>query len=292
MTDLMLSGEGLTAHICTCGAELIHFEHAEHGSLLWNGDARWWDRRSPILFPVVGRCAGDRIRVGGETYPMPLHGFAHSLEFEVVEQERDRCRLRLRDSDATRLHYPFAFSLEISYRLDDSALRVEAIVHNPTGSVLPASFGFHPGFRWPLAAGVAKESHVLVFEADEELDVSRARAGLIGPDIETMALEGRALALSEDLFDEGAMVIKRLASRRVRLSAPDAPLAVEVGFRNLPSLGIWMRPSADFLCIEPWAGHGDPAGFAGDLSDKPGIVSIAPGASASFGMEVAVLGKP
>lgn len=285
--DVHLISDNLAARISSFGAELVGLAHRNHGEILWPGDALWWERSSPILFPVVGRCAGDRIRVGTASYPMPLHGFAHSMEFAVVERGPDRCLLRLRDTPATRRHYPFAFELDLAYRLGSESLSVESTVRNPGGSVLPVSFGFHPGFRWPLAPDIAKETHVLVFDADDRLHVSRARDGLIQPGSSPVELRDRVLPLSERLFDQGAMVLTSPRSRNIRFAAPGAPFAIDVGFRDLSSLGLWMKPGAGFLCIEPWAGHADPAGFDGDIFDKPGIVAIAPGAQASFSMTIA-----
>lgn len=286
--ELLLRSGPTEARISSFGAELTGLCHRDHGDLLWRGDARWWDRSSPILFPVVGRSANDRIRVGETSYPMPLHGFAHSMEFKVVEREADRCLLRLADSPATHLHYRFAFVLDIAYVLTCEVLSIEATVRNPGGTILPASFGFHPGFRWPLLSGLAKDSHRLVFDTDEQLEVFRARNGLILPEGSVLDVEGGVLPLSERLFDEGAMVLTSLRSRRVRFEAPGAPLAIKVGFRNLPSLGIWMKPGADFLCVEPWAGHADPEGFDGDIFARPGIVPIAPGEMAAFAMDIAI----
>jgi galactose mutarotase-like enzyme len=287
--DVQLVSDKLAARVSPVGAELVGLSHRDHGQLLWQGDPIWWTRSSPVLFPVVGRCASDRIRIGTDSYPMPLHGFAHSNEFAVVESGPDRCVLRLGDSPATRLHYPFAFELDIAYRLGDENLSVEAIVRNPGGSVLPFSFGFHPGLRWPLSKDVAKEAHVLVFDADDRLDVCRARDGFLLPGSSALELRDGVLPLSERLFDQGAMVLMAPRSRRIRFAAAEAPYAIDVGFRNLPSLGLWMKPGAGFLCIEPWAGHADPAGFAGDIFDKPGILAVAPGADASFAMDIAVI---
>lgn len=288
--ELLLRSGRLEARISSFGAELTGLSHRDHGDLLWRGDARWWDRSSPILFPVVGRCADDRISVGGKSYPMPLHGFAQSMEFEVVEQAQDRCLLRLADTPATHVHYPFQFVLDLAYRLTGEGLSVEAKVRNPGVAALPASFGFHPGFRWPLIPGLAKEDHRLVFAADDRLDVFRARNGLILPESSVLDVKYGVLPLSERLFDSGAMVLKSLRSRHVRFDAPAPSLAIEVGFRNLSSLGIWMKPGADFLCIEPWAGHGDPDGFEGDIFAKPGILPIAPGEAATFAMDIAIRG--
>jgi galactose mutarotase-like enzyme len=54
-------------------------------------------------------------------------------------------------------------------------------------------------------------------------------------------------------------------------------------------LGIWQKPGAHYLCIEPWQGIADPVGFEGDLRDKPGVVSLPPGEARSFRMDVTVV---
>ena len=45
-----------------------------------------------------------------------------------------------------------------------------------------------------------------------------------------------------------------------------------------PSLGLWARRGAPYVCIEPWHGFDDDHAVSGELVDKPGIVSLAPGA--------------
>ena len=56
----------------------------------------------------------------------------------------------------------------------------------------------------------------------------------------------------------------------------------------MPHLGIWTKPGAPFLCVEPWQGYAAPEGFAGELATKPGIVRLEPGASASYAMTIEV----
>jgi galactose mutarotase-like enzyme len=285
---IQLRSDPLEASISPFGAELVGLSHRSHGELLWRGDPRSWERQSPILFPVVGRCVGDVIRVGDRSFPMPLHGFAHGMMFETVAASPDRCSFVLTDSPATRRHYPFPFRLELDYALDAAALRIEARIVNTGGGILPASFGFHPGFRWPLADGVPKTAHKLVFDADDHLDVARAKDGLILTGTTRLDLAGGALPLDEALFADGAMVLHAPRSRGLRFVADGSPVALSLAWRNLPALGLWMRPGADFLCVEPWAGHGDPVGFTGDLFDKPGIILISEGETAVFGMDLAV----
>ena len=55
---------------------------------------------------------------------------------------------------------------------------------------------------------------------------------------------------------------------------------LRIDLENFPHLALWSRPPAPFLCIEAWTGHGDPVGFAGDISDKPSMLLLPPGARA------------
>ena len=57
---------------------------------------------------------------------------------------------------------------------------------------------------------------------------------------------------------------------------------------HTPMLGIWTKPGAGFLCIEPWAGIADPAGFTDDFHEKPGVVTVGPGGMHRFGMRITI----
>jgi galactose mutarotase-like enzyme len=50
-----------------------------------------------------------------------------------------------------------------------------------------------------------------------------------------------------------------------------------VEFPGFPELGIWAKPGAPFVCIEPWYGYADPEQPYGDLWNKPGIRKLAAG---------------
>ena len=54
-------------------------------------------------------------------------------------------------------------------------------------------------------------------------------------------------------------------------------------------LGIWTKPGARYLCIEPWHGIADPVGFSGEIWDKPGIDRLSPGEARAFTMRVTLV---
>ena len=270
-----IRGTGLSATVKADGAELCSLRDAAGRELLWQALPAW-PRHAPVLFPIVGRLKDDRLRHRGQEYRLTQHGFARDRRFAWAETSGASCRLVLQDDAATREIYPFAFRFAVEYVAAGDTLSVIYAVTNTGDEMLPASMGAHPAFNWPLAAGIAKDAHVLQFDADEPAPIRRARDGLIMAETFPTPIQGRVLKLSEALFAANAIILDRVASRSVRFTAPGAP-AIEVGWDGFPELGIWMPPGADFLCIEPWHGMASPVGFDGEFSDKPGLFILAPG---------------
>jgi galactose mutarotase-like enzyme len=286
-----LSTPALQAQISSTGAELVRLQDETGRDLLWSGDPAVWSGRSPLLFPIVGGVKNDRIRVDGVDYPLKRHGFARTSEFEVVEATSSLCQLCLRSSAATRQLYPFVFQLDLTYHADGARLIIIALVTNPGCQPLPVSFGFHPAFRWPLPDDGTKEAHEIRFERAEPAPIRRLKNGLIGREPHPTPVVGNRLSLREDLFLADALIFDRLISQSVIYGVP-GQRSIQVQFRNMPHLGIWTKPGADFMCIEPWHGYASPEDFDGDLTEKPGIVLISPGSTETFAMAIAIIGDP
>lgn len=293
MSDVELvtiSSGDLTARINPLGAELSSLADRQDREFMTDADPAFWSGHAPLLFPIVGGLNEGRYRLDGQEYELPRHGFARHSLFEVIETGESQARFRLSESAETRAAYPFAFELETAFRLDGATLHVEATVRNPGGEVLPFSFGYHPAFAWPLPGGAEKADHVIAFAESEPQPIRRVdpSTGLLLPDAVATPVEGHHLALDASLFEADAVIWNALTSRSLTFGAPGGS-QLSVGFPDTPMLGIWQKPGARFLCIEPWQGHADPLGFTGDFRDKPGIVQLAAGESRSFRMDVTVL---
>ncbi|HLN24921.1 MAG TPA: aldose 1-epimerase family protein [Patescibacteria group bacterium] len=269
-------GDGLTATIAADGAELCSLRDSRGEEMLWQAEAAW-PRHAPLLFPIVGKLKDDQLRHAGTTTRLTQHGFARDSRFTWVEQGPRSCRLRLEDSAETRAVYPFAFRFEVIYAVDDDRLNITYVIANPGTEVLPASAGAHPAFRWPLRDGIAKDAHWLEFAEAEPHPIRRLGPdGLLDATGFPSPVEGKILPLIESLFKISAIIIDQSASRSVRYCAPGAPV-IEVSWDGFFQLGLWMKPGAEFLCIEPWHGMTSPADFDGDFIDKPGLLLIPPG---------------
>lgn len=277
------------AQIDPLGAELQSLCDGEGREYMTDADPAFWTGHAPLLFPVIGSLAGDAYRYQGREYALPRHGFARRSRFAIGRQSEDAVTFTLEDSEATRAVYPFAFRLEMAFRLDGGTLHMAATVHNRGDGPMPFSFGYHPAFAWPLPDGGEKTGHRILFEKDEPAPVRRVTrdTGLLLPEGEPTPVMGRELLLHEDLFAADAMIWKDLASRALRYASPDGP-ALDIAFPDSPDLGLWQVPGAHYLCIEPWAGHADPLGFDGEITDKPGIILLPPGETRVFRMDVRV----
>ena len=283
---IRIASDRLSADVDPLGAELSHLRDADGRELMTDADPAFWTGRAPLLFPIVGRVNGDVLRIDGREHPMPKHGFARRSLFEVVEADDAHARFALTDTAQTRAAYPYAFRLEAAFRIEGATLSTEVSVGNRGDRAMPAQFGFHPAFAWPLPYGRPRPDHRLLFERDEPGTLrSITPDGFIAPDPRPSPVDGRELRLADALFERDALVWDPVASRALRYGASDGP-QLDIAFPDTPSLGVWTKPGARFVCVEPWQGHADPEGFSGEFRDKPGVVLVAPGEVRTFRMSV------
>ena len=284
-----LQSPDLMAAVDPLGAQLSLLQDRAGRDLLWNGDSAWWTGRAPVLFPVVGNLAGGHYRTRGREYALPRHGFARNRRFQLLSTAPASAAFQLSADADTRAVYPFDFALDLLFTLQGPTLLVTALVHNRDARTMPASLGFHPGLRWPLSAGSPRAGHYLEFDLEEPAPVRRLDGtGLVSPEVQATPVQSRRLMLADELFAQDALIFDALASRAVRYGAAEGP-RIQIAFPDARYLGVWSKPGAPFVCIEPWRGMADPAGFAGELAEKPGIFMVPPGGTASLTMAITLL---
>lgn len=285
---ITIASDRLTAAINPHGAELSSLKDADGRELMTDADPAFWTGRAPILFPVIGVTNGSVIRLDGREYPMAKHGFARHSDFAVVEQGADRLVLRLEDSAATQASYPFAFALDLAFTVEGATITLAATIANRGDRAMPAQFGFHPALAWPLPYGEPRSDHRIVFDADEPARLAViAPDGLIAAETRPSPLDGPTLALADALFENDALVWDPIVSQGVTYGAPAGP-TLRVAFPDTPRLGVWTKPGAHYVCIEPWHGIADPEGFAGDFRAKPGVFEVSAGESRAIMMSIAL----
>jgi galactose mutarotase-like enzyme len=272
-----IENDHLKIEVASAGAELKSIvKKKNRAQYIWNGSAEWWPRSAPVLFPIVGKLNNNAYQYQGKTYSLPQHGFARDQEFVVRSATNESIALRLTAQEDLMLQYPFPFTLTITYSLNESDLHISYEVANTGKSLQYFSIGAHPGFA--LAPGETLNDYYLEFEHAETASRYLLENGLFTGVTEPVLNNTNRLDIDEKLFLKDAIVFKNMKSTAVSLKSRKSAHALTYSFEGFPYFGIWSKPGAPFLCLEPWCGLADPVGFQGDLSIKEGITRLEPGA--------------
>lgn len=271
-----LKSSDLTVVVSARGAELQSILDGTGHEWLWQGGALW-PQRAPLLFPVIGTPGGGQIHWQGKAYSMPIHGFVSDADFQMGQVGQGEASFALRSSDRTRAMFPFEFELATRYAVDRSVLTQSVVIRNPSDTPVPLQFGLHPGFRLPREA---PGQPVVVFEKPEGSTIRMLQTGQLYQ-AEPSPLRDRALDLQGSTFDTGGILFAEVQSRRVWLGNRGGR-GLTFSFDGFPSLALWTKSTADYLCLEPWRGIPDTPDYRGDFGERAGTLFLAPGQDASF----------
>jgi len=277
---LVLENDYLRAEFVHKGAELQRLRYKPGGvELMWSGDAAFWGKHSPILFPIVGALKDNQYEYRGERYSLGRHGFARDRYFELVEHDTHSITFRLCDDADTLRVYPFQFDLRVSYALSEESLSCTYTVSNVSSEdPLLFSVGAHPAFSVPFRSEQDYRDYYIHFDRDSSLERYPLTAeGLIKSTPEVMELDEHKLALSKELFHQDALVFKHFKSKNITLGYAKEGLRIEMNIGNFPFLGIWAAKDAPFVCLEPWLGIADGVDHNQDFEKKEGVIRLAPG---------------
>jgi galactose mutarotase-like enzyme len=287
MANTRIGNEHVTVEVSPLGSEMQSIVTSDGRSWLWDGDAAFWNGRSPVLFPMVGRAPNDHVSIDGQRYPMGQHGFARRSEFELTDSGPDFCRFELRSSQASQSIYPFAFRLMLEHRVVGRAVSVTAEVSNLDHRPMPFGIGFHPAFVWPLPGCEGRE-HWVVLDNGGEPALVRLSGGLVKPDKLPSPFKAGELVLEQGLFTSDAMLFPEGAGAGLRYGAVDR--AIRFTWENLPNFALWSKPGAPFVCLEPWHGTAAEVGGSDDLAERPYGDVLGPGATGRYGFKVELVG--
>lgn len=262
---ITLSNTKISASINTLGAELIRLEK-ENQNYIWTIDEAFWNKTSPILFPIVGRLKNDSYSINEKTYELPRHGFARNFEFEVANQTENTVVFLLTENSETLKQYPFQFELRLKYELIENSLKISYSVLNKSQDIMPFSIGAHPAF----AIEDSFSDYSLQFNEAEEFVSYELENEQFSNSFRKINSENGQINLDYSLFEKDALVFKHLKSNKLTLSKKNQPY-LSVEFKDFPYLGIWTKPNAPFLCIEPWCGLADNINHNGNIYEKEGI---------------------
>ncbi|MFE3848418.1 aldose 1-epimerase family protein [Flavobacterium sp. LB3P45] len=256
----------LTATINSFGAELCSLKNKDNNEYIWEGNPEFWSKHSPVLFPIVGTLKNNSYQYNETVYNLSRHGFARDMEFKLIDKKEDSATFSLQSTEETLSAYPFQFELQIIYTVDNSNLSIEYKIMNNGNSKMAFSIGAHPAFALPGNF----ENYSIQFDKEQSLEYYLLENDLISNQTKKLEIQEGQIPLTYELFKNDALIFKILKSKSLTILENRNPF-LRVNFKDFPSLGIWTKMNAPFLCIEPWFGYSDTNENSGNLFEKEGI---------------------
>ena len=295
-----LRNSEMEVQVSSKGGELVSMKDADQTEYIWSGDATYWKRHAPQLFPCIGRLTNNQYRMDGALHEMGQHGFLRDYELTKVESEeqagaetvRDAAgqagakaetvtslHLQLQSDTSTRQLYDRDWTVDIFYSLCGKTLSVRFQVRNCDTRTMRFGYGIHPGFNVPLNPALRFEDYRLDFHevsTPKQMELTE-RYTISGAMHDYALAEGRYLPLQHSLFDHDAIILKDMP-HTVTLGSQKDEKKVTVTFPDMPYLGIWHAPETDapFVCIEPWSSLPSTDSVIDEFETKPDFITVEP----------------
>lgn len=273
-----LKSSKATAKIETKGAELISLKNTSGEEYVWQKNPDYWQKASPLLFPIVGNLDNNKINFSGKEYTIPKHGFAAMSEFKVINQTADMVELNFSYDAETLAMYPYKFSLTLTYTLTGEQISIDYTVQNVDDKPIDYSIGAHPGFNVPIGEGCF-EDYCLEFEKNEGSCTTYILDKLYFDPNNQIDLTkgGNVIDLDYSLFDSDAFVFDAINSKSLKLKSKKTGRGIQFDFKGFASIAFWtpIKKNAPFLCLEPWNGMAFRAGEDNHFEHKFGIKHLA-----------------
>jgi galactose mutarotase-like enzyme len=274
------------------GAELCKITSVKNNTeFMWDANPNVWGSFAPNLFPIIGALKNDTYIFNNQEYKLPKHGMVRNNDAVVLyEQTANSLTFKLTYSDATLKIYPFKFEFFITYKLINNNIEVLHTVKNVDDTPLYFSIGGHPAFKCPVFENEAYEDYFLEFQHIEnsKTHLINMDNGLISDKTKPIFNNTNKLTLTHDLFNEDALIFKDLKSKKVALKSKTHGEVLAVSYKDFPYLGIWAKPTGNYVCIEPWLGIADSEDTNQDFKTKEGIIKLEVGKTfeASYFIEI------
>jgi len=247
----------------------------------------------PFLAPFANRLDETAFYANGKKYafdmtlgnvrgPIPIHGFVTTTDqWQVVDVKADAnaawvtSRLEFSRQPAWMKQWPFAHTIEMTYRLQSGVLEVQTAITNQSAEAMPVSIGFHPYYQlsdsprdeWTL--GVGARTHWLLAQ-------NKVPTGETEP-IEKIFPSPQAASLRAADLDDVFGDLVRDGQGRATMSIVGRSQRLDLVLgANYRSVVIWAPKDRDFICVEPMAGITDAINLAQKGVYKE-LQTIAPG---------------
>jgi galactose mutarotase-like enzyme len=264
-----IENDFLTAEINDLGAELHSLISKQSGiEYIWQGNPAIWNGQSPLLFPIIGQLLDGKFIYNGNEYSLSKHGFARNSIFKIADSSSTGIFFSLQSNSSTLKMYPFDFELQVCFDLIGNDIQVTHKVINKDNGDMYFSIGAHPGFNCEIG-------DILEFSENETLKTERIDENAIIINEKFPLLENTSqIEITNEIFVNDALFLSGIKSSHITLKSPRHNREVRFNLGTAPFLGIWAKPGAPYVCIEPWYGINDDYQKKTDISKKRGIQKL------------------
>ncbi|WP_055436998.1 aldose 1-epimerase family protein [Lacinutrix algicola] len=273
-----LSNSILKIKVKPIGAELCEISSVKNKKqFMWHADPDVWGSFAPNLFPIIGALKDETYIYNGTKYNMPKHGFIrHSKDIKLIKETENSLSFSLTYNEDLLKIYPFKFEYIITYTLIDNTLDINYTIKNLDNKSIYFSIGGHPAFKCPLYKDENYTDYNLVFETEEtsKTHLLNTETGLVKNETKPIFNTKNSIQLKSDLFNNDALIFKDLKSRKVALVSDLHGEILNVTFKDFNYLGLWAKPNASYVCIEPWLGIADHENASQNITEKEGIIKL------------------
>lgn len=267
-----ISNSELRVNINPVGAEVQNMQDTATGrEYCWQGDAKWWSGRAPILFPIVGGMWNGVTRINGKKVAIPKHGIMRQRTWNVAKAEADSVRFEYISTVGDFAIFPFAYQLAVTYSLKGRKLVAEFEVKNLGNCDLWFQIGGHPSVALPDWKEENSVDGYLKLEGKPEY---LWRAGDQG------CLEAEKHPVPADADGLIPLCVETFANEALILDNHQVQAATVLDLEHRPVARVesdsacWLFWSpqgqhSPFVCCEPWFGLCDHQGFDGEFRERP-----------------------
>lgn len=251
----------LELKISNIGAEIKSFLNVQKQTeiILQQGNG-FWDNSCPILFPFIGQCYQNQYQYCGSVYPMPKHGFARQMQFELISSSATLAVFSLMQNEKTLELYPFNFNLTVSYILQEKQCVIRFSVTNPGPANLPFQLGYHPAFRFNI--NDLEKCHILFDHPETQIPY------LTNPQCFELT----------NIPKQGKSTYSMIYPHSDSLSLTTPEYRIKVYIKGFLRLALWRKtPDTPFICIEPQIGGGDANDVILDIFERNNCIILKKG---------------
>jgi aldose 1-epimerase len=225
---------------------------------------------NPFLAPWANRLDHEGFYANGKHYSLdgglknfridphkqPIHGLlSYAREWKVIDVKADdnkaevTSRLEFFQYPDYMAQFPFAHTIDMTYRLQDGALEVATSIENLAAETMPVSVGYHPYFKLHDAP---RDQWKVQLPVRQQMILSSS----LVPTGETKPVQKTSpMSLSGTQLDDVFTDLVRGESGRADFSVEGVKEKISVLYGpKYPVAVVYAPPGRDFICFEPMSG--------------------------------------